>query len=263
MLRLLFFETAHQLRLFARRPAALFFVMVMPVLLLVIFTEIFGNEAIAGQGITTAQLHTPTLAVFGAVMGAYTYLAIATATARDLGVLKRLRLTPLPPMIDIVARIAAAGLIAIAAAAAVMACGMVLYSVLLQPEKLPAAILSLIVGILCFAALGMAVAALCRTAEAAQAVANATILPVAFISDVFVRPEGRIPPWIDRIADLFPLKHLSLAFADGFRPLLSGNGFAFAGDETTYAVGQHLLVMGLWGLGGAIVAFTFFRWERR
>jgi ABC-2 type transport system permease protein len=263
MLTLLFFETVHQLRLFARRPAALFFVMVMPVLLLVIFTAIFGNEETVGQGITTAELHTPTLAVFGAVMGAYTYLAIATATARDLGVLKRLRSTPLPPVIDIAGRIAAAGLIALAAAAAVMACGMLLYSLVLQPEKLPAAILSLIVGILCFAALGMAVAALCRTAEMAQALANATILPVAFISDVFVRPGGRIPPWIDRIADVFPLKHLSLAFAGGFKPLLNGNGFAFAGDETTHAVGQHLLVMGLWGLGGAVVAFTFFRWERR
>jgi ABC-2 type transport system permease protein len=263
MLKLLVFETVHQLRLFARRPAAVFFVIVMPVLLLVIFTEIFGNEEIAGQGITTAQLHTPTLAVFGAVMGAYTYLAIATATARDLGVLKRIRGTPLPPMIDIVARIAAAGLIAIAAAAAVMACGMLLYSVVPLPEKLPAAILSLTVGILCFAALGMAVAALCRTADTAQAVSNATILPIAFISDVFVRPEGRIPPWIDRVADVFPLKHLSLAFSDGFKPLLNGNGFAFAGDELTYAIGQHLLVMGLWGLGGAVIAFALFRWERR
>ncbi len=263
MLKLLAFETAHQLRLFARRPAAVFFVIVMPVLLLVIFTEIFGNAEIAGQGITTAQLYTPTLAVFGAVMGAYTYLAIATATAHDRGILKRIRGTPLPPMIDIMARIAAAGLIAIAATAAVMACGMLLYSVMPLTEKLPAAVLSLIVGILCFAALGMAVAALCRTAETAQTVANATILPVAFISDVFVRPEGRIPPWIDRIADLFPLKHLSRAFADGFKPLLSGNGFAFAGDEMTYAIGQHLLVMGLWGLGGAVVAFAFFRWERR
>src|SRR5262245_19092787 len=111
-------------------------------------------------------------------MAAYTYLAIATATARDLGVLKRLRSTPLPPAIDIAARIAAAGLLAIAAAATVMACGMLLYSVVLQPEKLPAAFLSLIVGLLCFAALGMAVAALCRTAEMAQAVAIATILPV-------------------------------------------------------------------------------------
>jgi ABC-2 type transport system permease protein len=261
MLKLLFVETAHQLRLFARRPAAMFFVILMPVLLLVIFTEIFGNEEIAGQGITTAQLHTPTLAVFGAVIGAYTYFAIATATARDLGVLKRIRGTPLPPMIDIAARIAAAGLIAIVAAAVVMACGMLLYSVMPLPEKLPAAILSLIVGILCFAALGLAVAALCRTAETAQAVANATILPVAFISDVFVRPGGPIPPWIDRIADVFPLKHLSLAFSDGFRPLLNGNGFAFAGVGMTYAVGQHLLVIGLWGLGGAIVAYASFRWR--
>ncbi|MET0482670.1 MAG: ABC transporter permease [Aestuariivirgaceae bacterium] len=261
MLKRLLFATVHQLRLFLRRPAAMFFVIVMPVLLLVIFTAIFGNAEMAGQGITTAQLYTPTLAVFGAVLAAYTYLAIATATARDQGVLKRLRGTPLPPWIDIAGRIAAAGLIAIAAVVAVMACGMLLYSVKLLPEKLPAAILSLLVGISCFAALGMAVAALCRTAATAQAVANATILPVAFISDVFVRPDGRILPWIDRIADIFPLKHLSRAFSDGFKPLLAGNGFAFAGDATTYAIGQHLLVMALWGLGGAVIAFAFFRWE--
>jgi len=260
---LVLYETVYQLRLFVRRPAAMFFVIAMPVLLLVIFTAIFGNTEIAGQGITIAQRYTPTLAVFAAVLGAYTYLAIATATARDLGVLKRVRGTPLPPRIDIASRVAAAGLIALAAAAAVIACGMLLYSVTLLPEKLPAAILSLLVGIMCFAALGMAVAALCRTAATAQAVSNATILSVAFISDVFVRPDGRIPPWIDRIAGVFPLKHLSLAFSDGFKPLLNGNGFAFAGDAATYAIGQHLLVMALWGLFGAVIAFAFFRWERQ
>jgi ABC-2 type transport system permease protein len=263
MLKLLFFETMHQLKLFARRPAAVFFVILMPLVLLVVFTEIFGNREIAGQGVTTAQFYTPTMAVFGAVMAAYAYLAIATATARDRGILKRIRGTPLPAMTDLAARIMAAGLIAIAAAAAVMACGMLLYSVMPLPQKLPAVLLSLVVGTLCFAALGMAVAGFCRTGDTAQAVSMATILPVAFISDVFVRPEGEIPPWIDRLADLFPLKHFALAFSDGFKPLLGGNGFAFAGDQTTYAIGQHLLVLGLWGLGGALIALPFFRWERR
>jgi ABC-2 type transport system permease protein len=261
MLRLLLFETMHQLKLFARRPAAVFFVILMPPVLLVVFTEIFGNQEITGEGVTTAQFYTPTLAVFGAVMGAYAYLAIATAIARDRGVLKRIRGTPLPAMIDIAARITAAGLIAVAAAAAVMACGMLLYSIVPLPQKLPAALLSLVVGILCFAALGMAVAGICRTGETAQAVSMATILPVAFISDVFVRPAGQIPHWIDRLADAFPLKHLSRAFSDGFKPLLDGNGFAFSGEGTTYAIGEHLLVMSLWGLAGAVVAFALFRWE--
>jgi hypothetical protein len=62
---------------------------------------------------------------------------------------------------------------------------------------------------------------------------------------------------------MFPLKHLSRAFSDGFKPQLVGKGFAFAGDAMTYAIGQHLLVMGLWGLAGAVVAYRFFRWEKR
>ena len=86
MVSLLLHETAHQLKLFSRRPAAVFFVILMPLILLVpSFTEIFGNEEIVGQGIhPTAQFYTPTLAVFGAVMGSYTYLAIATATTAIL-----------------------------------------------------------------------------------------------------------------------------------------------------------------------------------
>jgi ABC-2 type transport system permease protein len=109
----------------------------------------------------------------------------------------------------------------------------------------------------------MALAAVCRSSETAQAVSNATILPVAFISDVFVRPEANIPPWIDRLADFFPLKHFSLAFSDGFKPLLDGNGFAFSGDEVTYAIGWHLLVMAIWGIAATLVAVRFFRWENR
>jgi len=61
---MLLLETLHQLRLFSRRPAAVFFVTVLPVLLLVIFTEIFGNDPLPGQTVTTAQFYTPALAVF-------------------------------------------------------------------------------------------------------------------------------------------------------------------------------------------------------
>ena len=67
------------------------------------------------------------------------------------------------------------------------------------------------------------------------------------------RPAGRI----------FPLKHFSLAFANGFKPLLDGSGFAFRGDDVTYAIGAHLLVMAVWGIVGAVIALYFFRWEKR
>lgn len=261
MTALLLAETAHQLKLFYRRPTAVFFVVFMPIVLLLLFTEIFGNEEIPGEGFTTAQFYTPSLAVFGAVMACYTYLSIATASARDLGILKRLRGTPLPPAVYIAARIFAVSIIGIITAMLVMAVGMLLYSVQILPDKLPAALISLVVGTLCFAALGMALTGLCRSSETVQAVSNATLLPIAFISDVFVRPSQELPAWISSLADLFPLKHFALAFADGFKPLMDGNGFAFSGDEATYAIGWHVLVMLLWGIAGSVIAVRLFRWE--
>jgi len=261
MMALLLSETGHQLKLFLRRPTAVFFVVFMPIVLLLLFTEIFGNEEIPGEGYTTAQFFTPSLAVFGAVMACYTYLSIATASARDLGVLKRLRGTPLPPAVYMAARIAAVSIIGIITAALVMAVGMALYGVKILPDKLPAALLALVAGALCFAALGMALTGLCRNSETVQAVSNATLLPVAFISDVFVRPTQELPVWISTLADLFPLKHFALAFSDGFKPLLEGDGFAFLGDDVTYGIGWHLLVMTIWGLAGAVVAVRLFRWE--
>lgn len=261
MIALLAGETGHQLKLFLRRPAAVFFVVFMPIVLLVLFTEIFGNEEIPGEGFTTAQFYAPSLAVFGAVMACYTYLSIATASARDLGILKRLRGTPLPPAVYMAARIAAVSVIGMITAALVIAVGMALYGVQLLPDKLPAVLLALVAGTLCFAALGMALTGLCRNNETVQAVSNATLLPVAFISDVFVRPTLEPPAWISALADLFPLKHFALAFADGFKPLLDGGGFAFRGDDVTYGIGWHLTVMLLWGAAGAIVAVRTFRWE--
>ena len=76
-------EAIHQLRLFTRRPAAVFFVVAMPLVLLIVLTQLFGNEKIQGLGLNTAQFYTPALAVFGVVMACFTYLAVSTATARD------------------------------------------------------------------------------------------------------------------------------------------------------------------------------------
>ena len=58
-------EAIHQLRLFSRRPAAVFFVVAMPLVLLIVLTQLFGNEKIQGLGLNTAQFYTPALSVFG------------------------------------------------------------------------------------------------------------------------------------------------------------------------------------------------------
>ncbi|MGF7160570.1 ABC-2 type transport system permease protein [Rhodoligotrophos appendicifer] len=254
-------QAIHQLVLFSRRPAAVFFVSVMPLILLCLFTEIFGNELVEGEAYTTAQFYSPALAVFGVVSACYTYLAVSTASARDQGVLKRIRGTPLPPSTYICARILAVTVIAMASATIVMLAGAAFYGVHLYPEKLPAALIVLVVGSFAFAALGMMVVALCRSNETTQAVANATLLPLAFLSNIFIRPFHDLPLWMTTAADIFPLKHFSLAFGDAFRPDLTGTGFAWQVSDGTYTMLPHLANMAVWGIAAAAIASRFFVWD--
>ncbi|WP_170984510.1 ABC transporter permease [Rhodoligotrophos defluvii] len=258
---LLLDQTRHQLLLFCRRPAAVFFVTIMPLILLVLFTEIFGNEQVEGETYTTAQFYSPALAVFGVVTACYTYLAVSTATARDQGILKRVRGTPLPPSIYIAARILAVALIAMVSAVIVMGAGMLFYGIQLYADRLAAALLVLAVGSCAFAALGMMVVALCRSSETTQAVTNATLLPLAFLSNIFIRPFHDLPAWMTITADIFPLKHFAVAFGNAFRPDLSGSGFAWRGAENVYAMLPDLTNVAVWGIAAAIIAAQLFAWD--
>lgn len=258
---MLFDQALHQLRLFARRPAAVFFVIFMPLILLGVFTEIFGNDPIGETGFTTAQFYTPGLAVFGVVSACYTYLAVSTAIARDQGILKRVRTTPLPAPVYIWARILAVTVIAIVSAALVMGAGAIFYNVHIYAERIVAAIVVMIAGALCFSALGMMVVALCRTSETTQAVTTATLLPLAFISDIFIRPGNDTPGWMVMVADFFPLKHFAVAFGYAFRPGFEGHGFAWGGPDGTYMILPTLAVLAAWGAVATLVAVWMFTWE--
>ena len=158
----------YQNKVFWRTPIAAFFTIVFPLMLLVLFTAIFGNEEIEGLGITTAQYFTPGLAVFAAVSATYTNLAIGTAIARDNGILKRIRGTPIPPWAYIAGHVASSVYLAFLAMALMMAAGVVFYGVQIIARTLPAALLTFVVGVSCFAALGMLVAAISPNGDAAR-----------------------------------------------------------------------------------------------
>ena len=96
----------------------------------------------------------------------------------------------------------------------------------------------------------MALAAVVRTASAASAAANAIILPLAFVSNIFI-PLENAPGWIDAIGDVFPLKPFAEAFQACFSPYVDAPGFQWA----------DLAVVAVWGTAGLVVALTRFSWE--
>ncbi|MCI0426192.1 MAG: ABC transporter permease [Actinobacteria bacterium] len=240
----------YQNKIFWRTPIAAFFTIVFPLLLLVLFTALFGNETIEAYGITTAQYYTPGLAVFAAMSASYTNLAIGTAIARDGLILKRIRGTPIPPWAYLTGRVVSAIYLAFIALVLMMLVGVIFYGIQVYPRTLPSAIVTFLVGVGCFSALGMLVAALSPSGEAAPAITNATLLPIAFISDIFIPIEDP-PAWMEVAGSIFPLKAFAVAFRDAFDPNLTGAQFHW----------PELGLMLAWGVAATLLAIRLFKWE--
>jgi ABC-2 type transport system permease protein len=253
-LSLLLAQTRYQLKLFYRVPAAMFFTLALPLVMLILLNAVFGSDVV-GSGSESQmwpqrQFYTAGLAVFAAVTATYTNLANMIPIRRDEGVLKRWRSTPLPTWIYVGGAIFSSVILAAFNVIVMLTLGVVAYGVEIDIAKLPAAIVTLMVGIASFAALGMAVAAVVPTASAASAVANATILPLAFVSNVFLSVDGA-PRWVQLLGDAFPLKAFAGSFQDAFNPAVTG---------AAWSPGR-LGFIAVWGLAAAVVAVTRFRWE--
>ncbi|NOX23726.1 MAG: ABC transporter permease [Actinobacteria bacterium] len=249
-------QIKYQNLVFWRNPAAAFFTVVFPLMFFFVFTLIFGNEEIPGSGVTTAQFYGPTLAVFAAVSATYTNLAIGTAIARDDGLLKRVRSTPMPPWVYLAGRIGSAIEIAFISAGIMLGVGVLFYGVNIYAVSLLGALITFVIGIAVFAVLGLLLAGLSPNGNTAPALTNATLLPLAFISDVFIPPSANAPAWLSTVADLFPLRHFAVSFGKAFNPLETTG--ASVGDFFDL---KSLGVMLLWGVVGAILALRFFKWN--
>ena len=251
--RLLARQLAYERRAFARNPAAAFFTFCFPLIFLVVFNLIFGNDTmtIDGGETNTSTFYIPAIAAFSVINACYTGLSMSVSFARDQGQLKRIAGTPLPKGVYLGAKVLFMTAIAVILVALVTAFGAAFYSVDVPTGTLPAFLLTLAVGAAAFAMLALATTAFIPNAEAAPAVVNAIILPLLFISDVFIPLRDNAPEWLGLVGDLFPVKHLSLAAQAAFNPFEEGSGLRLG----------HLAAMAAWGVAGGALALWRFRWE--
>lgn len=233
-------QFAYENKAFWRNPAAAFFTFVFPLMFLVIFNGLFQGETV---------FYVPAIAAFSVVTACFTNIAMGVTIARDQGVLKRVRGTPLPAISYLVGRVLHAVFIALILVSIVTLAGALFYDV--DPPSSPGRfVAALAVGSASFCALGLAFTALVPHQEAAPVLVNAAVLPLSFVSDIFI-PSEHAPVWMRTIADLFPLKHFAQAMLASFDP-------TFREWSTT-----DLLVIGLWGVFGLLAAVKFFSWEPR
>jgi ABC-2 type transport system permease protein len=249
--RLTAIPAAHNLTAFARNPFAAFFTLVFPLTFFVLIGAVVGDTTDAA-GVPITQYLVAPFGAFGVAYAAFTVLASDTALLRENGVLKRWRGTPLPASVVVAGRIASAVVISVLAMVILAGVGIAAYGVEMQWDKLPAMFVTLLVGIACFSALGLALAATLPSATATQAASNGIVILLAFISDIFLIGV-ELPIWLERVADALPLKHFVVALRGTFDPAVTGAAFA-AG---------HLAVLAVWTLAGAVVAWRMLGSEPR
>lgn len=245
-------QVRYQQLSFRRTPIAVFFTLALPLIMLLLFNALFGDEEVDTEGGTwpLSQFYTGSLAAFTAVSATFTNLANLIPVRREEGVLKRWRGTPLSPWIYIAGAIGSAVVIAAVGVVIMITVGVVAYDLDLDAAKMPAAVVTFIVGVASFAALGLAVASLVPNPDAAPAVTNAIILPLAFVSDVFIQLDDP-PAWVDFVGDVFPLKAFVQAFQAAFNPNVEPPGFEWG----------KLAFVAAWGVAGLLVALRWFKWE--
>ena len=237
---------------FWRSPAAAFFTFAFPLMFLVIFTALLGGGRIliGGRQVALSTYYVAAMAAFAVITACYTNIAVAVTFQRDAGILKRTRGTPLPASAYLSARVLHAMLIAVLLVVITAAFGKVFYSAAIPSgATLLRFLVMLVVGSASFCALGLAMTAVIPNADASPALVNASILPLLFLSGIFIPLGDDAPAWITWIGRVFPVKH----FADGMQAGFLGTVFDW-GD---------VLVVAAWGLAGLLLAARFFSWEPR
>ncbi len=205
-----------------------------------------------GETFSASNFFVPAILAFGVITATYTNVAMGVTFKRDEGQLKKIRGTPLPAWVFLGGRIAHAILIAFLLTIITVAFGAAFYGTEIPTTTLPALLVTLLVGTGSFAALGLAITGFIPNAEAAPAVVNFSILPLLFLSDVFIKFDDP-PVWIEWVGKIFPVKHISQALQTIFNPFETGSGFEWG----------HLGAVALWGVVGTLVAIRFFSWEPR
>ncbi len=233
-----------------RNPAAATFTFAFPLLFLVIFIAINGNERVdlRGGNVRFAQYYVPAILAFGLISACYTGVAFTISNRRESGLLKRIRGTPLSPGAYLMGIVGNGVLVALILAALVMALGFIAYSVS-WPGRYVGLVLSIIFGAFCFCSLGILVSTFVPNEDAAPAIINFVLFPLLFISGTFGTVKDGSA--IARVANVFPVRHLNQSMVAVFNPYGTGNGISLI----------HLGILAAWGTGALLLALRRFRWE--
>jgi len=235
---------------FWRNPTQAFFTFAFPLMFLVIFTSLAGNflVQVGHHSVHSSTYYVASMSTFAVITASFNNLAIAITFQREAGILKRIKGTPLPRVSFLGARIVHAMLVSILLVVITAIFGRLFYHVDIPTGiTLARFAIILLVGAAAFCALGLALSGFIPNFDSAGVIVNAVILPLLFLSGVFIPFTNSTPKWMLWFAKVFPVRHFVLGMQAGFL-------------NTPFSW-NDVLIVAAWGVAGLVLAVRYFTWE--
>jgi ABC-2 type transport system permease protein len=234
-------------RSFWRSAEYALFTFAFPLMILLLIGAANVGSYLPGTRIRNTTVFVPGIVAFGVIVAAYANLGSKVAVLRHDGVLKRIKTTPLPSAAYLGGLLASTVATAILIAACTGLTGWIAFGAAPRPGGLAALAVGLVLGIVCFAALGLAMSSVITSAESAGPVAHASFLPIAIISGVFDPTFSGLPSWLSHLVAAFPVKALAQLLQGAYtaRPFPAWD----------------LLNLALWTAAATAFAARRFRWH--
>jgi ABC-2 type transport system permease protein len=167
---------------------------------------------------------------------------------RKRGILRRLKLTPMPLSEFLVSRVAASLALTLLQVVVLIAFGAVVFGISISPTAWAAVPVAL-AGALCFLAMGFTIGSLVNEPETADAVTNVITNPMMFLSGTFF-PVSAMPQFVQSIAKVLPLYYMANGLRDA---IVRDLGFM-------HVLPDLVVLLGVTGVL-TLVSLRTFRWE--
>jgi ABC-2 type transport system permease protein len=248
-----------ELKLFFRQRESVIFTFALPIILLVLFGQIFHGQ-VGHTGVAFRQYFIAGIIASGLMSATFVNLGVSIAADRDEGTLGRLSATPQPATAYFAGKALLAFVVCLLEVAALLAAGVGLLG--LHFPATPGRWLTLgwvlVLGTATCSLLGIAVACVVRSTRSAFAVLNLPYLVLSFISGVYF-VFARLPRGLQQVAAIFPLKWICQGLRSAFLP----DQLLAAEPAHSWEHGKTALVLGAWLVASLVVCARTFRWQRQ
>ena len=233
--------------LYLRDPSGFFFTLIFPLLLMMLFGSIWGNDPFPGENFGYIDFAVSAFIGIVILTSGIMNLTTSIAAYREKGILRRFKASPISPLLVLTAELSSLFLITVAGMILLLAAGVLVFGMRFY-GSIPEVFLAFVLSTLSISALGFIPASLAPTARSGMLIANVIYFPMLFLSGAAL-PREMLPPFLSTFSQILPLTHVI--------ELLQG--LWLGGHLWEYPV--QIIVLCSVTVAGFVIAARYFRWE--